>query len=121
MQFTSNELYNLINRPGPLWLFGADLSWATLRGVNLAGANLSMSNLHGASLNGANLSYANLSGASLNNADLRAADLTGAILHWASLDEAKLIGAKYNEKTKWPDGFDPRAAEAIFVEIDFND
>ncbi|MGA2504957.1 MAG: pentapeptide repeat-containing protein [Anaerolineales bacterium] len=121
MQFTSNELYDLINRPGPLWLFGADLSWANLRGANLTSANLSMANLLGTSLNGANLSKANLTGACLNGADLREADLKGATLHWAALEEAKLFGAKYNQKTRWPDGFNPRAAEAIFVDIDSSD
>jgi hypothetical protein len=50
MQFTSNELYDLLNRPGPLWLAYADLS----------GANLSAATPIGAKLLGANLSGANL-------------------------------------------------------------
>jgi uncharacterized protein YjbI with pentapeptide repeats len=118
MQFTSNELYDLINRPGPLWLFGADLSWAYLRGANLASANLGSANLLGTSLNGANLSKANLMGACLNGADLRGADLRGASLHWVLLEKANLSGVRYDEKTRWPDGFNPKAAEAIFVEFD---
>ena len=33
MEFTKKELYELINRPGPLWLVGADLKEANLSGA----------------------------------------------------------------------------------------
>ena len=40
----------------------------------------------------------------LANVDLSGADLNGAVLK----------GAKYDQNTRWPDGFDPTAAGAIF-------
>jgi uncharacterized protein YjbI with pentapeptide repeats len=45
----------------------------------------------------------------LDRADLRKADLSGA-----DLNGAVLKGAKYDQNTRWPDGFDPTAAGAIF-------
>ncbi len=80
MEFTPYELYDLINRSGPLYLANADLSGAYLSGTYLRGAYLS----------DANLTDANLSGSFLS-------------------------GAKYNDKTKWPYGFDPEAAGAILL------
>ena len=64
-------------------LSGADLSWANLSGANLfranlSGADLSWANLFRANLSGANLSGANLSGANLFRANLSGADLSGA-------------------------------------------
>ena len=91
MQFSSNELYLLINlSTKPLYLYGADLT-----GANLAGANLKGANLNGANLAGANLLNADLSGADLNS--------------------AKLSGAFYDIQTKWPDGFDPIKAGAVLI------
>ncbi len=43
---------------------------------------------------------------------LSLANLGGADLFEAILFEADLSGAKYNDATKWPDGFDPVAAGA---------
>jgi len=48
MEFTKYEFYDLINRPGPLFLTGADLSDADLRVANLKGANLKGANLENA-------------------------------------------------------------------------
>ena len=90
MEFTKYELYDLVNRPGSLWLVNADLSDADLRGANLNEANLSGANLSGADLSEAKLGYANMSGANLS-------------------------GTKYNKDTKWPGGFDPIKAGAIKV------
>ena len=53
-----------------VYLSGADLNWADLRGAILIGANLSWADLSGAILNKANLSEANLSGANLWTANL---------------------------------------------------
>ena len=58
-----------------------------------------------------NLSEANLSGAGLERSDLRKANLSGA-----ELKGVVLKGAKYDKKTKWPDGFDPAADGAILIE-----
>jgi hypothetical protein len=45
------------------------------------------------------------------------ADLTGADLREANLSEAEVRGAKYDSQTHWPDGFDPRAAGAINLDL----
>ncbi len=87
---------------------GADLGRARLIGANLSGADLSKADLIGANLCRANLSGANLSGARLIFSYLMGADLSGANLNKADLKEAK-----YDQTTKWPDGFDPIAAGAI--------
>ena len=46
-------------------------------------------------------------------ASLSGADVTGADLFKADLREAK-----YNANTKWPEGFDPKAAGAVLVKDD---
>ena len=61
MQFTSNELYILLNQPGPLWLTSADLSEGNLMFSDLTGANLVYANLVKTNLSAARLSGANLS------------------------------------------------------------
>ena len=81
-------------------LEGANLGWAELGSANLQGTRLRR-----ASLFSANLRDANLEGADLSGADLREADFTRANLHRAILN-----GARYDQKTRWPDGFDPEAA-----------
>jgi uncharacterized protein YjbI with pentapeptide repeats len=112
MEFTRYELYNLINRPGPLWLVRADLQHADLRAANLKGAKLIL----------ADLKYADLSDADLSGADLSGADLRWANLDWADLSKANLNGtllidAKYSTLTKWPDGFDPEAKFAKLKDL----
>ena len=66
-------------------------------GELLVDANLSDVNLSGQILRGANLRGATLDRADLNGTDLTGADLTGASLNTN----------KFNEKTKWPQGFEP--------------
>jgi len=66
-QFSIYQLFDLLNRPGPLWLVEANLS-----GVNL---------------NGGNLENANLADANLRNALLFDALLTGAIMPDGSIRE----------------------------------
>jgi uncharacterized protein YjbI with pentapeptide repeats len=85
----------------------ADLSGAVLRTANLREAILSGAVLVGANLRGADLRGADLVGASLNGADLREATLKGANLAGAFLIGADLGHAKYNDDTRWPDGFTP--------------
>ena len=60
-ELTRNEIFDLLNRPGPLWLSSVDLSGANLSEADLSGANLIVTNLSGADLSGANLRVANLS------------------------------------------------------------
>ena len=82
-----------------------------------------------ANLSDAVLTQANLTGADLTQANLTGADLSGADLSGANLDKAVLKGTRYNSKeilvkdsqgkylievlpTTWPQGFNPKAAEA---------
>lgn len=91
---------------------GADLGRARLIGANLSGADLSK-----ADLMGANLCNANLSGTNLSEARLIFSYLMGANLSKANLNNTDLREAKYDQKTIWPDGFDPMAAGALFYKI----
>ena len=98
MKFSHYELYELINRPGLLWLAKVDLSEA---------------NLSGATLNEVNLSHANLSRADLRGTSFYNANLCDANLRGANLADTSFTNAKYNMSTLWPDGFNPRTAEAV--------
>jgi uncharacterized protein YjbI with pentapeptide repeats len=99
----SIDLYDLLNRPGPLWLVGAelpraDLSYARLSNVNFYQANLQGTILDHADLTNANLRLAALQGSRLvqtrlEGADLAIANLTGARLAMATLTNARLEGA----------------------------
>lgn len=100
------------------YLRGAQLRGAYMSGMDLFHANLADADLRGADLGEANLSNANLSGADLSRANLWGADLSDANLEGADLGGANLIGADvrraiYDGFTRWPDGFDPRAAGAL--------
>jgi uncharacterized protein YjbI with pentapeptide repeats len=112
-----------------MYLNGADLTKIKLMGVNLSGATLSEADLSNANLSDADLSRANLSDADISRANLSDADLRGAHLRGATLDTTILKGAQYNTKeilvkdlqgkileamppTTWPQGFNPKAAEA---------
>jgi len=84
-------------------LFGADLSGADLRGADLSDANL-----RGADLREVDLSKPiGLGHTDLRRADLREANLSNADLGGADLREADLSDAKFNARTKWPEGFNP--------------
>jgi uncharacterized protein YjbI with pentapeptide repeats len=123
----------------PLRLIGANFNGAQLEGAYLKGsvfigssmehANLACwrrkvcTDLYGASLMrvdliDADLSGANLSGANLDGADLSGAKLGGAILHDAMYNTRPIAvingqGELVTDMpTRWPAGFDPRAAGA---------
>jgi uncharacterized protein YjbI with pentapeptide repeats len=97
-----------------------DLRWARLNGARLQEASLNDAQLWQASLWGAQLQKANLNlahlwevrlvGAQLQGADLSRAGLQGAILLDANLQGARLDRANCNSNTRWPDGFDWKAA-----------
>jgi uncharacterized protein YjbI with pentapeptide repeats len=122
-----------------LGLTHADFAGADLRGAYLRGSVLIQANLTGArlsrygvslctSLYGAYLMRADLAGAKLTDADLSYAYLYGANLSSADLTGAKLQHAFYNTRTilvrnqqgqlvadtptRWPAGFNPKAAGA---------
>jgi hypothetical protein len=88
-------------------LLGADLRAAGLRFADLRGADLGAVDLRGATLIGADLRGATLIKVDLRGADLRLADLRGIDLADQQLD---LRGAKADQSTRWPEGFDWRAA-----------
>jgi hypothetical protein len=64
---------------------------------------------------------AHLEGAVLNDAHLEGANLTGTDLEKAKdLRSAHLEGARATDTTRWPDGFDWRAAGVILVDKEGN-
>ena len=105
-----------------LWeadLQGADLQLAYLQEANVQRVNLQKAKLHktdlwGANLWGANLQEADLWGANLRNANLRNANLQET----KKLETANLSGAKYNDETKFPDGFEPQSNEMQYISPD---
>ena len=98
----------------------ANLSRTDLSGANLTGANLTGANLTGAYLTRTDLSGANLTGAYLTRTDLSEANLTGAYLtgaylYGAYLTRAYLYGARANRYTRWPAGFEAKAAGVMVL------
>jgi uncharacterized protein YjbI with pentapeptide repeats len=96
-----------------LYLRACNLLRANLKGANLDGANLNRAYLAWAylgeaSLKGTDLGDADLAGAGLEGADLSGANLCGTSLTQSNLTDAKLAGARYDRRTAWPDGFEPR-------------
>ena len=90
---------------------GASLEQASLSGANLFNAILSRANFSYANLTNANLSSARLTGTNLSRANLSGADLSCALL-----DNTVFGAALYSSSTRWPEGFDPVSAGAIFAE-----
>ena len=80
---------------------GARLGWARLAGTDLRGADVRGTSLQHADLVGVHLEQALLCGTQLQDADLRG---------------AHLAGARASADTRWPTGFDWRAAGARLVE-----
>jgi Pentapeptide repeats (8 copies) len=89
-----------------------DLSGSLLAGAQLGRARLARVNLRGADLRGAELGDADLAGAHLDQALL-----CGARLQAADLGGASLAGARASADTRWPAGFDWRAAGARLVTV----
>lgn len=80
-------------------------------------AYLKNANLMSINLNEANLKYADLSDADLICADLSGADLRGADLEFVqNISEAIFWRTKYNDNTKFPEGF--VVSEPKFVKIE---
>ncbi|WP_433270659.1 pentapeptide repeat-containing protein [Actinosynnema sp. CS-041913] len=106
----------------------ADLQRVNLRGADLRGASFFMALMSGADLRdtdlrGARLKEVHLVGVDFRGADLRGADLvsdySGFFLGLTGRPEkfkdsgiktARFSGARADESTKWPEGFDWRAA-----------
>ncbi len=94
-------------------LVHANLSEVWLSDADLGGANLREAKLEAARLRRVNLSGANLTGVNMRSARLANANLTAAVLSDVNLD-----GATYSQDTRWPTGFNPKAAGAIEVRWD---
>ena len=134
---SGEEIYHLDNEHlSTLDLRGADLSGQEMDALDLSSLDLQSANFSGSELywlmmnnahcRGANFRGARLSGAMLNGTDLRNCDFTDAYLSYDSLQGAasvcrsdlrgavlqgvNLKGCKYDEGTKFPEGFDPSAA-----------
>jgi hypothetical protein len=94
-------------------LSGIALQNAMLPSADFRGANMVCARLDGAVLRGARLKGVVLRSAVLSNARLQRADLSGAQLQRADLRSAHYdkhtvwTGALYDERTQWPEGFDP--------------
>jgi uncharacterized protein YjbI with pentapeptide repeats len=115
------------------WMNGADLQGvdftsALIKGTwfekaNLTGANFADADLGGGASPGAIFRCANLRNATgfsdLRGADLRQADIRGAnlspnrsdALQWVG--GIRLKGALYDERTRWPKGFDVEGSGAV--------
>jgi hypothetical protein len=86
-------------------LYGADLSEASFRCADLRQAVL-----YGASLKNSVFRNARLNGSNLEGADVSGADFRDAVLVAVNLK-----GAKFDERTRWPEGFEPLQSGAVFV------
>lgn len=87
-------------------LANADLRDADLRRAELWQAELQHADLRGAELRGADLQHADLRGADLRNAKL----LGDATLQGDTyLEAARLASVRYDDRTLWPEGFEPPA------------
>jgi hypothetical protein len=95
-------------------LQGAVLYLANLRGALLDGARLQWASLVQAQLSGASLDHAQLQGSDLSGADLQTAILFGAQLQGARLQQTRLRGATVDDRTAWPQGFNRKAAGAVY-------
>lgn len=89
--------------------FGCDFRNASLRRANLEDAVFYEASLEGATLAGANLKGANFTDANLCGTNLADDVRTGEEACKTDLTGAKFSGARYDVKTRFPSGFDPRA------------
>jgi hypothetical protein len=92
MQYSSQQLDELLKQHAPLQLSGVDLSGANLSHTALRSAQLMNANLSWATLSKATLSEVNLRGAILKGVDLSGANLINACLAQADSSCANLTG-----------------------------
>ena len=92
-------------------LLGIGLAANDLRGWNFTNQNLAGTNLGG--LIGPGYVQANLEGSDFSGANLRGAFMFGSI----GLENAKFNGALYDDRTVFPDGFDPQLAGLTYSEL----
>lgn len=90
------------------------ISNSKLKKTNFQGVDLSTVDIENCDLRGANLSHLKgirrASACLFNGADLRSADLRD--MTWAEGNKPLFDNARYDSKTQWPAGFDPKLAGA---------
>lgn len=96
-------------------IFEVDLSDVDLREATFLNASFFV-----VEMNQTDLRDADLRNSDLAVVDLRGADLRGADLRWKEANDIQFDHASYDSRTKWPKGFDPKAAGAILVDEDGN-
>ena len=90
-------------------LDGADLYWIIAAGAIFDAANLQRTIMRGGNLTDASFIAANLTNADLSEDNVGGAtDLRGANLETAELMGTNFRGARYDQRTAFPKGFDPR-------------
>jgi hypothetical protein len=105
-------------------IIDSSLRMTNFNGVNMSEANFDNSDFYKADLSfvhayKVNFKYAILWGANCAHADFRQANLMRSTLFGADLSTANLKGtnlwlAWYSRDTKWPKGFNPEKAGAVF-------
>jgi uncharacterized protein YjbI with pentapeptide repeats len=94
-------------------LSNANLSYSNLRETDCARTSLVMAELHHADLRGTRMDATDLRAADLRYTELQGADLSGAILEGDDPPLGLFTGpldlyeARYDNKTRWPRGFEP--------------
>jgi uncharacterized protein YjbI with pentapeptide repeats len=102
---------------GRLLLYEKVIREANFSGANLSGSTFMDVDFSGTKFAGTTLCAAVFKGVSLDGTDFQEADVTGADLGGAyNLNGASFVGAKYDSRTVWPEGFDPRSTEAISLD-----
>lgn len=101
---------------------------SNLRGADLTGAFLQMCDARGSNFDRVNFKNALLAQSDFRGASFRGAKFAGARAAQARFEGCDLSGAQglakdnlgvyYDASTKWPDGFDPKAAGCILVPRD---
>jgi hypothetical protein len=111
-------------------LSGASFSFQDLQGADFSKSDLSKASLQGCDLRAATFRGADLTQTRFPDADLRGAVFAGAVLRDTYFARARLEGADFSlakiegdtdlkatfdDTTKWPEGFDPRARGGVYV------
>ena len=102
----------------------AIFKYASMQNGDFTGANFQQADLANISFQGSTLRGTNLRGArgigDVLKADLREADLRGAVFTCTLyyMEGCRLRGAKYDQNTRWPQGFDVQASGAVLTASD---
>lgn len=97
---------------------GAKLILADLSSSSLTLAVFDETRLDFANLDNADLAEASFIGAEVRHCSFRGANLIGANLLCEGLGEADLAGARFDDRTRFPDRFEPEQSGAIMKSPD---